>query len=60
MSTRTSARGAQREVAPKARGCTAGEHRCEALALAFFALWYTGAIDDATRAAAARCDAGRR
>jgi hypothetical protein len=57
MTVCESAGGAQRETAPKARGCTDGEHRCEALALAFFALWHTGAIDDATRAAA-RCDAG--
>ena len=39
--------------------CTPTEHRCEALALAFFAILATGQIDAATRAAAARCDAKR-
>lgn len=38
--------------------CTPGNHRCEALALAFFAILATGQIDDLTRRAAA-CDARR-
>jgi hypothetical protein len=40
--------------------CTYDTHVCEALALAFFALWHTGALDDATRAAVARCHATPR
>lgn len=67
MTTDAGARGAQRETAPKlqvqcapkSQGCAVGEHRCEALALAFFAVMHTGSLDDLTRAAVARCEAGR-
>lgn len=50
---------APRELAPESRGCTDDVHRCEALSLAFFALWHTGDLDDATRAAIAQCNARR-
>jgi hypothetical protein len=55
---------AQQETAPQIRGairggavCRPGEHRCLALMLGFFAIEATGAIDDLTRAAVARCEA---
>ncbi len=61
----TGAGRAQQETAPEIRGCKPGEHRCVALMLGFFALWESGpsgtgsgALDDLTLAAVARCEAG--
>lgn len=64
----TGAGRAQQETAPEIRGaeCKPGEHRCVALMLGFFALWEagpsgtgSGALDDLTMAAVARCEAGQ-
>jgi hypothetical protein len=58
--------GAQQETAAEILGairgeavCRPGEHRCLALMLGFFAIQATGDIDDLTRAAVARCEAGQ-